>query len=246
MMWAWLSWSEAAFIFPSGFKADECRMRAEPWRLDFGNKGNKQIYMHARPHVFLHKCMYARSHEALLLIAYKIAPREAQCNSVRVQNGFWLQACGRKADPLIQHREREDAVHPLSSSGPLQNNENLTEQVDLHSLHCYPLTTWSMAGTKVLKWGLQVIPEVCQLTEEYLIILLIREDWLLWTCRSHHCTTVCRIDSTAIIPEITDIKPVKVAIVSCSCWHYMCSVGSANPCEQCRLCAMLKEMHVTH
>lgn len=100
---------------------------------------------------------------------------------------------------------------------------------------------------RFLKWGLQVIAEVCQLTEEYLtIILLIREDWLLWTYRSHHCTTVCRIDSIAIIPEITDIKHVKVAIVSCSCWYYMCSVGSASPCEQCRLCAMLKEMHATH
>lgn len=38
----------------------------------------------------------------------KLVGRTTQCNLVGVQNRFWLQACGRIVDPLIQHRE--DAV----------------------------------------------------------------------------------------------------------------------------------------
>lgn len=89
---------------------------------------------------------------------------EKQCHVVKIPNGFWL------IFSLVQHTDRE--VHPLSSSDPLQSIESLTELVDLHSLRCYPLTTWSMARTEVLKWGLQVIPGVCQVAEEHLTIIL--------------------------------------------------------------------------
>lgn len=56
--------------------------------------------------------------------------RAVQCNLVGLQNGFWLQASKRIADPLI--RRREYAVNPLSFPRPLQSNKGLSEPVDLH------------------------------------------------------------------------------------------------------------------
>lgn len=122
VMWMRLWWSDAASLFMSGFKADESRTRAEPWRLDPGNQGNKQICMLAKgvntnPEMRV-LCTQTHIHTHLdstpcIQNRIKLVGRATQCNFVGVQNGFWLQACGRIVDPLIQHRE--DAVHPLSS-----------------------------------------------------------------------------------------------------------------------------------
>lgn len=46
-------------MLTSGFRADELALRAQPGRLDSGNKANKQIYMPASPHGVLHKCTCA-------------------------------------------------------------------------------------------------------------------------------------------------------------------------------------------
>lgn len=70
-------------MFTSWLKADELAMRAEPQRLDFGNKENKQIHMPASLHGVLHKCMCAASvhtRSLTLLPACKITPKETRRN----------------------------------------------------------------------------------------------------------------------------------------------------------------------
>ncbi len=129
----------------------------------------------------------------IFLLAYKIAAsvgRETQCNLVGVQNGFWLQACGRRADPLIQHRE--DAVHPHCSSGPVQSNESLTVWTSEPSLSAllpshnmkydlhkgFKMRSRSPKGpvshSRILPTGRGVLN-----TRLSFCLLQLREDWLL-------------------------------------------------------------------
>ena len=145
-----------------------------------------------------HVRLITHTHSQVLLPAYKAAQNvgrgKTHCNLVGVQNGLWLQASGRTVDPFIQRGG--DAVHPLGSSGPVQSNESPTEPVDLHLPHCYLLTTWSMAGTKVSKWGLkvskapEVIPGFCQPAEQHLTLdyHFTYHSWKRTDYYGHRCT----------------------------------------------------------
>lgn len=150
-----LWWSGVASIIVSGFKADWCKQCGNRTLKIGSRKSGKQTNLQAVQRESTNAftvCSNTRRHR-ILLFAYRIesnwSGEQKQCDFVGVQNGFWLQAaCGRGVDPLIQRRG--GAVHPLSSSGPLQSNESLNQWTFTLCTASF-LTTWSRAGTKVYK-----------------------------------------------------------------------------------------------